>query len=346
MKTFLVLVNLEGTIIEIMWCDPVSLIDKKIGNIREIFERQVHESVMRSIFECSNDSKLLVHLEHQPLYVSQISLDLYGIKSNNGVYIFALQDDFCHDSIEKEQLHRLISHFMFLQQTVDHKLGFHNPESSRFQFEEIQLLNNELVNTKRKLEKSNAQLNVLNKELNNRLVKDPLTGLVSRYQYRSEIEYQISQHQDKLGVFMFIDMDDFKKINDTYGHQIGDDYLIEFANRLKNMPLPNSVKLRIAGDEFGVFIYGLNSVENSDLESYWELIKHYIIDQPLVIDHNSLVFSLSCGMAIYGQDTDEIYEIIEYADFAMYHAKKTGKNRYAKFDLKEYENLKSKKSNK
>lgn len=340
MKTFLVLVDVEGTIIELMWCDPDTLIDQKTDHIKEIFEVQSYESIMRSLSECLNDSKLLVYLDQLKLYASFITVDLYAFKSNNGVYIFAIQNNFFHDAIEKEQLHRLITHFMYLQQTADHKLGFHSPESSRFQFEEIQRLNNELVNTKRMLEKTNVQLNVLNKELNNRLVKDPLTGLVSRYQYRSEIEYQISQFKGKLGIFMFIDIDDFKKINDTYGHQVGDNYLVEFAIRLKQMPLLNSVKLRIAGDEFGIFVYGLTSAEVADLETYWKLIKQYIIDQPFISGQHTLTFSLSVGMAIYGQDTQEVYEIIEYADFAMYLAKKSGKNRYVKFDLKEYENQK------
>ena len=343
MKTFLVLVDLDGTIIEIKWCSPVSLIDESINKLQDVFDAHQRESILLTIMECSSDLSLLIHLDHQPLLNVQSKLNLYGIKSNNGVYIFAVDDQFSLDPFDNEQLRKLISRFMYLLQGNDQKLGFHNPESTRFQFEEIQLLNNELVNTKRMLEKSNAQLSVLNKELNNRLVKDPLTGLISRYQYRSEIEYQIRQHQDKLGVFMFIDMDDFKSINDTYGHQTGDDFLVEFANRLKNMPLPNSVKLRIAGDEFGVFIYGLKSVDASDLDSYWELIKQHIINEPVIIDHHTLAFSLSCGMAVYGQDTNEIYEIIEYADFAMYKAKKAGKNRYSRFDLEEYKDKKIKK---
>lgn len=340
MMSFLLLVDLDGTIIEIKWCSPVTLIDEKVNKIQNIFANQTNQGILKFISECSNSSTKLCHLDNQELLIDQKLLKLYGVQSNNGVYIFAIDHQFCMDPVNNDQFRNLIARFMFLLQINDHHRGFQNPEASRFQFEEIQLLNNELVNTKRMLEKSNAQLNVLNKELNNRLVKDPLTGLVSRYQYRSEIEYQINQHQEKIGVFMFIDIDDFKSINDTYGHQTGDDYLVEFANRLRRIPLPNSVKLRIAGDEFGIFVYGLQTVDASILKSYWELIKTYITDDPVVINQRSLELSLSVGMAVYGVDTKEIYEIIEYADYAMYCAKKAGKNRYARFNREEYLRIK------
>lgn len=91
------------------------------------------------------------------------------------------------------------------------------------QFGKIQTLNNELINTRRLLEKANAQLNTLNETLNNRLVKDALTGLVSRYQYRAEMEFFIAKNPGKPGVFTFMDitLDNFKGVNDNYGHGAG-----------------------------------------------------------------------------------------------------------------------------
>lgn len=332
MKSFLVMTNVEGSIIEKKWCDPETLITKEMLLIQDVFEYD-HRDNVRS---CLQNGEEMLMIENLRSMSDHTEMQLFCFKSKNGVYFCAIEQQDERDLNDQEQLRTLISRFLFIIQLNDQKIGFENPESTRYQFEEIQMLNNELVNTKRMLEKSNGQLNTLNRELNNRLVKDPLTGLVSRYQYRSEIEYQISQNPNRFGIFMFMDIDDFKSINDTYGHGVGDSYLVEFANRLKNMPLPDSVKLRIAGDEFGIFVYGLQTVEGSDFQRYWQLIEKYILEDPCFIEEQRLMFSLSVGMAVFGLDTKEVFEIIEYADFAMYCAKREGKNRFHRFDLKEY----------
>jgi PleD family two-component response regulator len=114
----------------------------------------------------------------------------------------------------------------------------------REQFVKIQKLNSDLVNTQRQLKKANSALNRLNQDLNNRLVRDALTGLVSRYQYRQEIELAISRAPEKRGIFTFVDLDDFKRINDTYGHAAGDRYLKEFADRLGRLPFDSLICMR------------------------------------------------------------------------------------------------------
>jgi len=210
------------------------------------------------------------------------------------------------------------------------------------QYDAIQLINNELVNTKRMLEKSNAQLNVLNSELNNRLVKDPLTGLVSKYQYHDEIKKCISINPNGKGIFVFIDIDDFKSINDHYGHAQGDRYLIKVAEWLTNLELPQAIRMRIAGDEFGLFIYGLDEINDDLIDSYWQLLVSTFSDYKLQIADKWLDISVSAGFAVFNQDTTDIYEVIEFADFAMYKAKQAGKNQYRVFDLIEYNSIKLK----
>jgi len=341
MKNFLVLVDFDGAIIEVKWCDPISLIDEKINLIQDIFLFEQRRNLSDLIKKCSKELPRIFYMEDIQISFDQTNFKLWCVKSNVGVYLFSLEKQSFENSNNNELLQILIDQFMTLIQIEDPSSSFNNQASTRFQFEEIQMLNNELINTRRMLEKSNGQLKILNGELNNRLVKDPLTGLISRYQYRSEIEYQISQHQNQFGVFIFMDIDDFKSINDRYGHRVGDNYLVEFAKRMTNLPIPNSVKLRIAGDEFGIFIYGLDSVKTYDFQYYWDLIKRSILDEPFLHEGKSLVFSVSAGMAVFGLDTNEVYEIIEFADFAMYNAKKSGKNTFSIFDILEYKNRKA-----
>lgn len=208
-------------------------------------------------------------------------------------------------------------------------------KTSNYYFDSIQRLNNQLVNKSREVEKMNQKLNRYNELLHNRLVKDALTGLTSRYQYYDEIMLNIKQFPDKKGVFIYLDIDDFKSVNDKYGHSVGDLYLVEFANRLKMLPFENTIIMRIAGDEFGVYIGGLDKLDKTHLNEFWKTIDDVVVS-PIHIDNNELPLSISVGFAVYNQDSSDIYEIIDYADKAMYTAKKKGKNDFSIYNINQY----------
>ena len=222
---------------------------------------------------------------------------------------------------------------------VSEELIYHRNTSKQFEsnfyFENIQKLNSDLLNKSREATKLNHELARLNKILNSRLVKDPLTGLVSRYQYHDEIMHMIHNHQSKKGIFCFIDLDDFKEINDNYGHHVGDQILVEFSRRLKHVNLENAIKMRISGDEFGIFIAGLDDVSTQDLDELTKTLK--AVDKPYKIDNKEVTLTMSTGYAVYNEDTDDIYKLIEYADFAMYQAKRNKKGTAMKFDKSKYD---------
>lgn len=204
------------------------------------------------------------------------------------------------------------------------------------QLEEFHALNNELINTKRLLQKSNAKLSALNATLEGRLVKDALTGLVSRYQYWTEIEKMIQNHSNQFGVFVFIDLDGFKSVNDTFGHSAGDQFLVEFGKRLNSIEIKENIKIRIAGDEFALYIHGYDSIDHDCIEAIWEKISARVLYGPIEVNGIMIPVSVSCGMAVFGKDTNSIGQLIEYADFAMYQSKKSGKGRYTLFNQSEY----------
>lgn len=208
-------------------------------------------------------------------------------------------------------------------------------QESKLLFENIQKLNNSLINKQRELSKVNQELNRVNSILNNRLVKDPLTKLVSRYQYRDEILMQMDKHPDNYGLFWFVDVDDFKHINDTYGHRIGDHVLVEIANRLKTLPFDHTTKMRIAGDEFGLYMSNIASIGQEQIDSYYSTFKNHTTS-PIVVEDITIQVTFSVGIAIFHQDTDELHVLIDYADFAMYQAKQQGKNKYKLFNKNQY----------
>ncbi len=159
---------------------------------------------------------------------------------------------------------------------------------------------------------------------------DHLTGLPNRialYSYiDSMMEKQNASNQLDSLVVMFADLDGFKEVNDTYGHQIGDQVLQIVADRLNQCLLPKEFVSRLGGDEF-VFILNTNN-EDSFVKGKWradELIN--VIKQPILVADSIIKVGCSIGGAIWPQDGQDANGVLDYADQALYEAKKAGKNR-------------------
>lgn len=336
MISFLVSVDPMGIVAYICWSEPAYLMTMPNMSIMDLFPGEEQE-ILRLLIEKSFQQEKLfrgetvMHLKDQPgkIMVSCLKID-------DLVLVYAGEDDDAVNISAKIRAADIELKFMETIRNCFRNNPMHNNEAANHEYNKIQVLNNQLINTRRMLEKSNLQLNRLNQVLNNRLVKDDLTGLVSRYQYRTEIDMMIMSNPGKLGIFIYIDIDDFKDINDHFGHAVGDQYLIQFAERLKNLPIENAIKLRIAGDEFGLFIYGLNDAGPDRIEEFWRTINEQVTSRPIEINGVSYQVSISAGMAVYGIDTCEVYDIIQYADFAMYQVKNKGKNYFQRFDKKKY----------
>ena len=156
---------------------------------------------------------------------------------------------------------------------------------------------------------------------------DPLTGLVNRTFLKMQLNTlsEINKRENKKLALIFIDLDNFKIINDTFGHEAGDELLIGIANRLKQLVRESDIVARIGGDEFVIV---LNNIKNKDdvkvviTHIQKELIK------PIKIDKNDVEITFSAGIALYPDDTTNINEILQLADIAMYESKKEGKNRF------------------
>lgn len=339
MIRFLIAIDKEGKIFEIRWSTPVYIVTKRNQSIFELFLDKDKEKITEMIAKSMMETDLFHCSDYVFLKSETIKMELFSLTIGEQILVLAVEEKLLDNYVFNVEVKKIFGKLMYTIKQDIKDIRFHNIESTHFQFEEIQRINNELINTKRELERANAKLNILNSDLNNRLVKDALTGLVSRYQYRAEIEYVISQNPGALGIFTFIDIDNFKSINDNYGHSVGDKYLIEFSERLKKMPMENTIKLRIAGDEIGLFSYGYHSVNTSSIKEVWEQINNYVLAKPIQIEGRIIPISISAGMAVYGIDTFDIYQLIEYADFAMYRAKKDGKNGFHIFDKVEYESI-------
>ena len=159
---------------------------------------------------------------------------------------------------------------------------------------------------------------------------DSLTELPNRYLALDRLNSftnEAQRHHNKVAV-MFLDLDDFKKINDTLGHSIGDQLLIDVAKRLQGAIRKTDTIARLGGDEFMILVSSLNQM--GDLQMLVDKV-FSTIARPFTIEGRELVVTCSMGIAIYPVDSKNNGDLLRKADMAMYHAKAQGKSQYAFF---------------
>jgi len=166
---------------------------------------------------------------------------------------------------------------------------------------------------------------------------DPLTSLSNRLLLNDRLEHAIN-HAARFGKcisLIFCDLDNFKPINDTYGHNVGDEILKRVASYLKSTLRKEDTICRFGGDEFVILIEELDNF--TYLDTILKKINN-ITNTPCVINGNTINIGMSIGASIFPEDGIDAEELIKSADEAMYKAKKRGKNRveYAKFDINQY----------
>lgn len=166
-----------------------------------------------------------------------------------------------------------------------------------------------------------------------RAYHDELTGLPTRELFNKRLKEALHDRIDGFFVgVMFVDVDDFKIINDTYGHDVGDAVLIEISNRLKGSLRVGDVVARNGGDEFTLLCNNVKSSE--DLSVVVNRIMESITKYPVLTKGLSIDVSLSIGIARSSEGDFDEERLIKHADIAMYKAKNSGKNKYRFFDLR------------
>ncbi len=169
-----------------------------------------------------------------------------------------------------------------------------------------------------------------------RALHDPLTNLLNRQGLSEELEiiYNYSNAYKEYNAFLFFDMDNFKYINDYYGHEMGDKLLQITANKLKKSIENKDVVARIAGDEFGIILTGLGTYKKAATAKASLFAENLLnsFKNPIIIDDIYIELSFSIGIKIFPDNDKSPQDIITNADIAMYQAKKDGKNRFHFFD--------------
>jgi len=164
---------------------------------------------------------------------------------------------------------------------------------------------------------------------------DHITGLLNRSAFYNRLNLELAKlkRTSQYSVLLFIDLDDFKHINDSYGHHIGDKTLKLFAQKISSIIREEDSFARLGGDEFVILLSQLEREHTKTIEIANYIAKkiHKKLQQPFSIEQQLLPLSISIGIEIIQPKNNDILEIIKNADIAMYKAKKQGKNQTVVF---------------
>jgi len=191
---------------------------------------------------------------------------------------------------------------------------------SQFYIQELESIRYSLQMTFHRLKEEQKKFYTLS-------TRDPLTALLNRTHLMQEVEWLISQSKRSEQNFslLFMDIDNFKTINDTYGHDFGDKVLKSISKRLKGSLRENDIIARFGGDEFVIVLPGIT--KSLQIKEVITKIQKQL-QTPIKYKNFSFSPTISIGAVLYPQDGKDFTELFKNADIAMYKAKELGKNNF------------------
>jgi diguanylate cyclase (GGDEF)-like protein/PAS domain S-box-containing protein len=303
------------------------------------------EARFRALFDQTHDAVFILNLEGQHIAVNQRAADMLGY-SIDELLRLSMHDT----SIEIDQSQSIIDRLLAGEHVPLYERRFRRKDGQVFPVE----INAELIRDKsgsplhiqsvvrdisqRKqvedaLRTANDQLHErmteiekLQEELREQAVRDPLTGLYNRRYLDETLVREISRIEREQSTLSIIiaDIDHFKSINDTYGHQVGDQFLVIIAGLMKRYARSSDIVCRYGGEEFLLILPGANLV-SAGVRA--EEIRQKCLELGVPHEGQTLSVSMSFGVATYPQHGQAAEEIIIKADKAMYSSKQAGRNR-------------------
>ena len=176
-------------------------------------------------------------------------------------------------------------------------------------------------------------VNKRTKQLYQKAHFDALTGLPNRYLLLDRLDHAIAnaKRQDGLLAVLFMDLDRFKVINDSLGHEVGDQLLQAVAARIKSVVRDCDTVARLGGDEFIVLLENIEQPE--DCARVAKAINE-IFETPFILEHHVLHVSTSIGICVFPDDGHDAKILLKHADISMYHSKQKGPSQYSFYEAK------------
>jgi diguanylate cyclase (GGDEF)-like protein len=197
---------------------------------------------------------------------------------------------------------------------------YQNKIPKAFMIEELEVIRYSMVETFQRLEKEKKELYEIAR-------KDSLSGLANRNALMEFMDRLIvnSRRNNKEFAMLFLDLDNFKSVNDSLGHNVGDELLKKISSIIDNVLRSNDFVARVGGDEFIIIIQDYNSL--LELINIIDRIQN-TVSNTWIIQTNPINISSSVGIAFYPKDGEDTISLMKNSDIAMYEAKKNGRSRY------------------
>jgi len=236
-------------------------------------------------------------------------------------------DDLCLNCKQK------VSEYICLNVDIDenNSMVLHIQSSSQEEIlkikEEIPVINNYFDMAKPVIESK-----ILMGILKETTLRDPMTGLYNRRFLNEVLESTISNRieEGSLHTMMMIDIDFFKQVNDTYGHDVGDEVITKLAKIMQKFTRSSDISVRYGGEEFVIFLQNITKEKTLEIaNSISEKFKSELFNA------NGISFrkTLCVGIAYYPNDGNTLWKTIKYADDALYNAKNTGRDKIVEFEI-------------
>lgn len=206
--------------------------------------------------------------------------------------------------------------------------GSENVYSVLFDVTEMVISQKEINRMNQDLYDKTNQEKIRQVQLSHKANMDALTGLLNKSAVTEAITtYLIESEKDQMHALMMIDCDDFKSVNDNFGHAVGDEVIKYFASVLKRTFRDSDIKGRFGGDEFMVFMK--NTTKDATLLRASQL--NEAIRKPYIKDGKEIQISCSIGVAYYPKDGNDFDTLFNAADDALYKSKTAGKDRFSEY---------------
>ena len=268
-----------------------------------------HQKMMQSILDEINDPIFLLELD-------------YSISIINKTAQKMLNEHKCFDNsnVSKEELfYKAIKEKTIQKEEIICKDTFKKTHYFEILYKPI--LENEKVYSVLKILHDITEHKILENELSHKANHDKLTNLPNRASLYELMNEEIKNNKNF--ALFFIDLDNFKSVNDTYGHDIGDNLLIDVSKRIKRVLKESDFVARLGGDEFCVVI---KNISDRDIIAKIAQKINKTISTPFILNEQKINTTCSIGISLYPQDAKNLQKLIKNADSAMYQTKQNGRN--------------------
>jgi diguanylate cyclase (GGDEF)-like protein/PAS domain S-box-containing protein len=308
-------------------------------NVRLLAETTArqNEARFRALVQHSSDVIIVVTTEAEIRYVSPSAAKVLRYEPDR---LLGLQLTSLLQPEDRERARRFVA-----EAGLGHgvlapvELAFRQPDGSRLQAEVIatNLLDEPTVRGIVLNTRDVSERKRLESELKHQAFHDPLTGLANRALFRDRVSHALTlaQRQQRSIMVLFLDLDDFKKVNDSLGHGEGDRLLVAAAERFESCSRAADTVARLGGDEFAILIEDVPSPEGHE-----RLVERLTaaMERPFMLSGNEVHIKASVGIATASGD-ETADDLLRNADVAMYTAKRRGKGRFATYESKMYSDI-------